>query len=166
MDVARHPRMFATDRHGPNEGRTRLDRWTIDPGVSKVSESCLDDHPQEFPRLDERRAGKAYRYGYTAEVGAGFVTGGIRKHDLVEGRVTAYQPPAHRHCFEPVFVAASDSAAEDEGWLMAYVHDDERNASDVIVLNAQDLEAGPLATITLPRRVPYGFHGNWVADPV
>ncbi len=164
LDVIRHPRMFASDRHGPNEGRTRLDRWIIDPGASRVSEQCLDEHPQEFPRLDERRAGKSYRYGYTAEVGHGLVTGGLRKHDLEEGRVSVFRPEPHRHCFEPVFVPASDSAAEDEGWIMAYVHDDERNTSDVIILDAQDMEAEPLATISLPRRVPYGFHGNWVAD--
>lgn len=24
--------------------------------------------------------------------------------------------------------------------------------------------AGPVATVTLPRRVPFGFHGNWIAD--
>ncbi len=164
MDVARHPRMFATDRHGPNEGRTRLDRWVIDRNSSKVSESCIDDHPQEFPRLDDRLAGKAYRYGYTAEIGSGFVTGGIRKHDLQEGRVSAFQPGAHRHCFEPVFVPASEDAGEDEGWVLAYVQDDENNASDVVILDAQDIEGEPLATISLPRRVPYGFHGNWVAD--
>ncbi len=164
MDVARHPRMFATDMHGPNEGRTRLDRWIIDPNGSKVSESCLDDHPQEFPRLDERLAGKPYRYAYTAEIDSGFVTGGIRKQDLQEGRVSSFHPGPQRHCFEPVFVPASDSAAEDEGWIMAYVQNDERNASDVVILDAGDIEGGPLATIALPRRVPYGFHGNWVAD--
>lgn len=164
MDVARHPRMFATDMHGPNEGRTRLDRWIIDRNSSKVSESCLDDYPQEFPRLDERLAGKSYRYAYTAEIGQGFVTGGIRKHDLQEGRVSSFQPGPQRHCFEPVFVPASDTAGEDEGWIMAYVQDDDRGASDVVILDAGDIESGPLATIALPRRVPYGFHGNWVAD--
>jgi len=31
------------------------------------------------------------------------------------------------------------------------------------VLNAQDVTAGPVASAKLPRRVPFGFHGNWVA---
>ena len=31
VDVVRHPAMFATDFLGPNEGPTRLERWTLDP---------------------------------------------------------------------------------------------------------------------------------------
>ena len=164
LDVVRHPKMFATDSHGPNEGRTRLERWTIDPAGSQVATHCLDDHPQEFPRLNENHAGKAYRYGYTAEVGRGLVTLGLRKHDLVEGRTEVYSQGPKRHFLEPVFVPRQGATAEDDGWIMAYVFDEDRNGSDVIILNAADFDGEPVATITLPRRVPYGFHGNWVAD--
>jgi carotenoid cleavage dioxygenase len=164
VDVVRHPRMFATDRHGPNEGRTRLDRWIIDPAQGWVSESCLDDHPQEFPRMDERVAGSAYRYGYSSAIGRDFQSMGLRKHDLQEGRVSTHEQGAHRHFLEPVFVPRDAGAAEDEGWIMAYVYDEEKNSSDVVILNAEDFEGEPQATIALPRRVPYGFHGNWVAD--
>ncbi len=164
MDVARHPRMFATDRHGPSEGPTRLDRWIIDPAKSRVQESCIDDQAQEFPRLDERRAGQAYRYAYTTQMNDGFVTEGLRKHDLHAGRVEQHQQGAHRHFMEAVFVPAHADAAEDEGWIMAFVYDEQKDSSDVVILNAQDFDGEPVATISLPRRVPYGFHGNWVAD--
>jgi carotenoid cleavage dioxygenase len=164
MDVVRHPRMFASDRHGPNEGRTRLDRWVIDPASARVSECCLDEHPQEFPRLDERRAGKPYRFGYTTEIGQGLVGQGLRKHDLREGRVTVHDPGPNRHFMEPVFVPRQDAAEEDDGWVMAYVHDAEQGAGEVVILNARDFDGEPVATISLPRRVPYGFHGNWVPD--
>ncbi|MBK5287825.1 MAG: carotenoid oxygenase family protein, partial [Acidimicrobiia bacterium] len=63
---------------------------------------------------------------------------------------------------EPVFVPRSDDAAEDEGWVMAYVHDPDRNAADVVILDAQDFAGPPVATVHLPVRVPFGFHGNWV----
>jgi 8'-apo-carotenoid 13,14-cleaving dioxygenase len=36
--------------------------------------------------------------------------------------------------------------------------------ADVVILHAQDLAAGPVATIHIPHRVPIGFHGNWVPD--
>jgi carotenoid cleavage dioxygenase-like enzyme len=34
--------------------------------------------------------------------------------------------------------------------------------SDLVVLDAVRLEAGPVAEVRLPQRVPFGFHGTWV----
>lgn len=164
LDVVRHPRMFHRDRHGPNEGRTRLDRWIIDPAKTEVSESSLDDHPQEFPRIDERCAGSPYRYGYTSEIDPTFQSTALRKHDLAEGRIHTHSEGPGRHFMEPVFIPRSTDAEEDEGWVLAYVFDEDKNSSDVVILNAQDFGGEPVATIELPRRVPYGFHGNWVSD--
>ncbi|MEL6983558.1 MAG: carotenoid oxygenase family protein, partial [Actinomycetota bacterium] len=31
-----------------------------------------------------------------------------------------------------------------------------------VILSAADVAGEPLATIHLPRRVPFGFHGSWV----
>jgi carotenoid cleavage dioxygenase len=59
-------------------------------------------------------------------------------------------------------VPSSPDAAEDEGVLMGYVFDAQRNASDLVLLDAQSLEV--VAEVHLPARVPYGFHGNWVEE--
>jgi carotenoid cleavage dioxygenase len=47
---------------------------------------------------------------------------------------------------------------------MSYRHDAERNTAEVVILHAQDFLGTPLAVIDLTVRVPFGFHGNWVAD--
>jgi carotenoid cleavage dioxygenase-like enzyme len=164
LDVVRHPKMFATDYLGPNEGSTTLQRWTIDPALTQVAEECLDDAGLEFPRLDERRAGKPYRYGYSVSLAAEFKMGGLRKHDLQSGRCEIQQQGEHRAFMEPVFVPQSGEADEDDGWVLAYLYDRETDRSDVVILDAQDFSATPVATIHLPQRVPFGFHGNWVAD--
>jgi len=164
LDVIRHPRMFATDKLGPNEGTTTLQRWTIDPARTKVHEQCLDDAGQEFPRLDERRAGQNYRFGYTTGVADGFQIGALRKHDLQLGSVEISQRANNRVFMEPVFVPAHADAGEDEGWLLAYTYEPDSDTSDVVVLDAQNIAGEPLATVHLPRRVPFGFHGNWVPD--
>ena len=65
VDVARHPSMFRTELLGPNEGPPTLDRWTIDPAAGKVLEERLDDHGQEFPRVDERLVGRRHRIGWS-----------------------------------------------------------------------------------------------------
>ncbi|MEZ5504330.1 MAG: carotenoid oxygenase family protein [Halioglobus sp.] len=162
LDVVRHPQMFASDFLGPNEGATTLDRWVIDPGKTRVHESRLDEQGQEFPRIAERLTGKPYRYGYSVALGPGFMSGGLIKHDLQERRKQTYDEGAARMFMEPVFVPRHGQPGEDDGWLMAYVYDAQTDGSDVVILEAADLQTGPVATIHLPRRVPFGFHGNWV----
>lgn len=162
LDVVRHPKMFATDMNGPNEGATTLERWTIDPQGGRVQETRLDDNGQEFPRFDERLAGKSYRYGYTTGLGDDLSTGAIKKHDLVRGTSELHSEGPARNFLEPVFIPRGEGAGEDEGWIMAYVYDKERDTSDVVIVEAQNFSAAPVATIRLPRRVPFGFHGNWI----
>ena len=163
-DVARHPRMFATDRNGPNEGVPTLARWTIDPGAGRVHEEQLDDRGQEFPRIDERLVGRRNRYGYTAAFGAGIEHGPALKHDLERGTTEVHEYGPGRVTLEPVFVPRHDDAAEDDGWIMSYVYDATTDSSDVVILHAQDFGGEPVAVISLPQRVPFGFHGNWVPD--
>ena len=33
--------------------------------------------------------------------------------------------------------------------------------SDLLVFDAPNLSGGPIATVQLTTRVPFGFHGNW-----
>ena len=59
-----------------------------------------------------------------------------------------------------MFVPTAGDAAEDDGVLIGYVYDGDRDASDLLFLDAGTLETA--AAVHLPARVPYGFHGNWV----
>ena len=65
-----------------------------------------------------------------------------------------------------MFVPREGAIAEDDGYLMTFVYDESTKTSDFIVLDARDLSQPALATVHLPVRVPYGFHGNWVPDSV
>jgi ribosomal protein S5 len=65
---------------------------------------------------------------------------------------------------EPVFVARPGGGEEDDGWILSVVHDGNTDRSELVVLDAADVTAAPLARVHLPRRVPFGFHGNWISD--
>jgi len=164
LDVVRHPRMFDHDKLGPNEGTPTLERWTVDPAAGKVLEERLDDRGEEFPRVDERVVGRPHRYGYAANVGIDFKHGSLLKHDLKEGTTTAHDFGEGRVSGEGVFIPRTPDAAEDDGWLMSIVYDATSDSSELVVLDAQDFTSAPVATVQLPQRVPFGFHGNWVAD--
>jgi carotenoid cleavage dioxygenase len=167
IDLVRHPRMFDTVVNGPDEGDPVLERWTLDLASGTVGTTTLDDRPQEFPRIDERLTGRRHRYGYGVAVDRGFQIGGALKHDLTAGTTVRHDYGPGRATLEPVFVpragAVADSPdAEDDGWVMSYVYDATTDRSDVVILAAQDFEGDPVATIHLPVRVPFGFHGSWV----
>jgi carotenoid cleavage dioxygenase len=164
VDVVRHPSQFHTHLQGPLEQPTTLDRWTIDRAAGKVLEERLDDHPVELPRADERRTGRRNRYGYSIELPLDGPTRHAYKYDLVTGGTEVHDFGPQRETGELVFVARSDDADEDDGWLLSWVYDAETDRSDVMILHAQDFTGDPVATIHLPRRVPYGFHGNWLPD--
>lgn len=69
-----------------------------------------------------------------------------------------------RSAGEAVFIGREGGADEDDGWLMTMVHDVPNEKAELVILDAQDFDRGPVARVLLPQRVPYGFHGNWVSD--
>jgi carotenoid cleavage dioxygenase-like enzyme len=159
-------------------GPLTLDRWTLDPVAGTVARERLDDRPQEFPRVDERVVSRPHRYGYSAVTGeVGRATVGIDgsfrddafaeallKHDLAAGSVEAHRFPRGAAVGEAVFAPSAPDAAEDDGYVMTFVHDPDRGATDLVVLPAQDFTGAPVARVHLPVRVPLGFHGSWIAD--
>jgi carotenoid cleavage dioxygenase len=164
LDVVRHSKMFATDRHGPNEGPPSLYRWTVDLAAGKVLEQQLDDRPQEFPRVDERVVARSHRFGYSVGTGGDTLLGeGIVKHDLAAGTSKTHSFGPGTNPGEFVFVPSSPDAAEDDGVLMGFVYDQASDRSNLALLDATTLDE--VATIHLPVRVPQGFHGNWVPTP-
>jgi carotenoid cleavage dioxygenase len=161
LDVVRHAKMFDTELHGPNEGPTTLERWTVDLTDGTVHQTRLDDHPQEFPRIDDRLVGRPHRYGYATQTSStgSDVGDSVLKHDLHRGQTTARRLGAHRRLGEFLFVLTAPRAGEDDGVLMGFVYDASTDRSDLTILDAASLET--IAAIHLPERVPYGFHGNW-----
>lgn len=139
-----------------------LHRWTIDTAAGVVRDTPLDDCAVEFPRVNESLLGGAHRFGYAVARGAGGDADGVRKYDLATGTAFTRDFGAGAFAGEPVFVPAPGETAEDAGWLMAFVYDAARDASDFVVLDATDLST--VASVALPQRVPAGFHGNWIDD--
>ncbi|WP_049576031.1 carotenoid oxygenase family protein [Nonomuraea sp. SBT364] len=178
VDVVSYPKRFVDARLDLG-GEPSLDRWRIDPATGTASRTRLDDRAQEFPRMDERRTGRPYRYGYTAaardlvdviypgdaeleDLPDEAFDNTLIKHDLARGTQQQRQFGRGAYVGEPVFVPAGD--AEDDGYVLSFVNNPDRGAADLVILPAQDFTGDPVAVVHLPARVPLGFHGSWVAD--
>jgi len=151
----------------PEKSSAKLTRWIFDLSANtdtyKVEQ--LDDMRTEFPRLDERYAGLSYRHGYFACVVGGGAEGnrynGIGHIDLTNGEVKTFSEGNGSAISEPVFVPRQANSPEGEGYLLATVYNSQTDKSHLIILDAENIDAGPLARAILDHRVPFGFHGNW-----
>lgn len=149
---------------GVGGGLPVMHRWTIDPR-GRTTEAPLDDTTSEYPRITEHRTGRPNRFVYTTtfELEATPDHSEILRYALDDGdSVTRHRFPRGHTCGEPLFVARSIDAEEDDGVVLSWVHDRATDSSYVAILDAADLTAGSLAEVHVPRRVPNGFHGTWV----
>lgn len=172
IDFCRYERLFDLDLLGPFSLDTppTLDRWTVNPSTRRVNEERIDDRAHEFPRHDPRVGLKPHRFGYTATVdySSPVLHGPICKTDVTTGSVVEHDFGPGRGGAEPVFVPKDGSTAEDDGWIICLVHDVNggpgNTGAELQIIDAADFSAPAVATVTLPQRVPTGFHGNWVSD--
>jgi carotenoid cleavage dioxygenase-like enzyme len=166
MDVIRYDRAFDTE---PGQALSSdlpvLARWIIDPVAGRIAERRIDDVAVEFPRIDDAVAGRPHRYGYCARLGDNAAEPeqlGLIQYDLGRDESTRFDPGQHRFPGEPVFVRAADGRAENEGWVLSVVYDATTDSSDLVILDATSFAGPPVATVHLPARVPFGFHGSWL----
>jgi beta,beta-carotene 9',10'-dioxygenase len=149
-------RLRAGRRPAPN----KLERFRISPGAGTVTSEALTDESIELPRINYGRCNeRPYRYAWGVGLGreASWLDR-IVKADVVERRTSAWEEEG---CYpgEPVFVAAPDAEAEDEGVLLSIVLDARRGGSFLLVLDARSLDE--LARAEVPHHIPFGFHGQF-----
>jgi carotenoid cleavage dioxygenase-like enzyme len=172
IDVARFNSMW---KQGSDEfdSIAMLHRWEVSLQSGTVRETRLDDTPAEFARVADSVVGHQHRYGYmmaTRPAAGGTASKEplagtqLLKYDLVTGARTVHECGAGRRPGEGVFVADPSSREEDAGWVMTYVYNQATDTSDLVIIDAQQFSAAPVATVHLPVRIPFGFHGSWVAE--
>jgi carotenoid cleavage dioxygenase len=166
MQYANAPLFPNADGSPGKPAGARLVRWTIDlaDSTNTIKQEKLDDMTGEFPRLDERFAGLAYRHGYYAASSTNsekILFDSIAHIDHKTGKRAVHTFAPGDAPGEPVFVPRSADAPEGDGWLVATVYRAATDTSDFVVFDAGEVAKGPIGTAELPRRVPFGFHGNW-----
>lgn len=140
----------------------QLWRFTIDLQSGRVDESCIDTQFVELPRINEAYTGAAYRYAYAACQPNDEEFRGIMKTDFWSGDGQLHPIPLGDQNSEPIFVARKGAETEDDGYVLVCVYRADSDTSDLLVLDARKLDNSPIARISIPRRIPAGFHGAWV----
>jgi len=150
-------------------------RWSFDLASSTETFEIAPIFGQigEMPMIDPRYLTRRTRHFYFGTIntdlgpmlewgpkGPPFTC--IGHFDESRGAVSFYYAGPESAPEEPLFVPRSDSAPEGDGWLLTMVGRRAENRTDLVILDARDIGAGPVATIRMPCRLHEGFHGTWV----
>jgi carotenoid cleavage dioxygenase-like enzyme len=143
----------------------RMYRMSLDPKTRQVTNEQFSDVFCEFSRVDERRMGKDYRYGFAAssnrDWGDAHGYNCTGRFDFQTGETKLWEFGSEANAGEPVHVPNPDSDREEDGWIMNFVYTPDEGAF-LSILSAGDFDNGPVAKVHIPGRVPNGFHGNWM----
>ncbi|XLU35137.1 hypothetical protein S245_071203 [Arachis hypogaea] len=165
---------------------SRCYEWRLNMKTGEVNEKYLTNGPNQFmdfPVLHESFIGVKNKYAYTQVVdpNASFAAdmpkyGGLAKlyfeeqlsseENVIRTEYHAFES-SNMFCTGLAFVPKEKGGIkmekeEDDGWIIAFVHNEDTNLSQVHIIDGKKLSGEAVAKITLPCRVPYGFHGAFM----
>lgn len=166
LDVSRMDSVF--DGNDISNSPSLLTRWELDTAGEALtwSSRTLSDVPLDLPEIDDRRTGRPHRVAWLLETedtdDGNLEFTGVTGYDVETGALDRWSPGPRRQPNEVTFVPDGPGSGEGEGWLLTFVWDRSTDGSALAILDATDVAAGPVATVELPQRVPFGFHGTWL----
>jgi carotenoid cleavage dioxygenase-like enzyme len=137
--------------------------WRMNMRTGECRKRQLDDRIGEFPIVNLDYASKKTRWSYHVAMAPGQLQkmSGLYKYNLQSGAAQSYMYEPGVYGSEPAFAPRVGAKGEDDGYVVVFVTDEANGKSEARILDAQNFEAGPVARVVLPARVPAGFHGTW-----
>ncbi|CAM8958615.1 unnamed protein product [Rhodiola kirilowii] len=174
----------------PHDGSlfARCYEWRLNTDTGDVRERNLTgtEFSMELPLINDKLTCSRNKYGYTqvfdsvASSTAGLPKyGGLAKLHLEERdtnsqgggsstedliKVEYHKFPENIFCTGAAFVPKQGGSGsdEDDGWIISFVHNEVTDVSQVYIVDAKSFSSAPVAKLSIPCRVPYGFHGSYM----
>ncbi|XP_021276899.1 carotenoid 9,10(9',10')-cleavage dioxygenase 1-like [Herrania umbratica] len=161
--------------------------WRLHMRTGDVKERNLtgpNEFPMEFPMINGAFAGVKNKYGYTqvCHCGSSSATGmgkygglaklyfeeqntgtsmsGKQEEGLI--KVEYHMFEENTYCTGAAFVPKGGGAEEDDGWIITFLHHEDTNISQAYIIDTRNFSSQAVAKLTLPCRVPDGFHGAFM----
>ncbi|KAK1289619.1 Carotenoid 9,10(9',10')-cleavage dioxygenase 1 [Acorus calamus] len=165
---------------------SRLHEWRLNMVTGEAKERRLtgDEFSMDFPMINENYIGSRNNYGYAQVADSNASSscalpkyGGVAKLCLEDqnNRISKngseeeminlkyHKIGEKQFCTGAAFVARNGGLEEDDGWIVTFVHSEETNVSQVHIIDTKKFDGEAIVKITLPQRVPYGFHGTFIS---
>ncbi|KAB2027689.1 hypothetical protein ES319_D05G048600v1 [Gossypium barbadense] len=151
-------------------------RLNVQTGDVKERNLTGPNHfPMDFPMINGAFTGLRNKYGYT-QVGhcdsspaPGMERfGGLAKVNFEEEnnevsiKVEYHIFEKNTYCSGAAFDPKEGGVEEDDGWIITFVHHEDTSISEAYIIDTKNFLNEPVTKITLPFRVPYGFHGAFM----
>jgi carotenoid cleavage dioxygenase-like enzyme len=154
---------------GPAEPHGSLCRATVDLASGTARLVSIDDLPADFPRIDDRLAGRRHQYlTVSAASGrAGGLAGGaydmLVRYDMETGQGDAWGSGAAigEVVFAPRPGLPGADGDELDGYYLTVARSPAGRRSWLQVWDAGDFPGPPQARVALPADVPAGQHASW-----
>lgn len=154
----------------PQTGSSHITRLSVD--LSKKRPKAYDieqlyPHVGALPRQDDRYNTVPYRYGFlncpNPHVEGGGAT--LTRFDHQTRTDTYFDFGTDVSLAEACFAPKNANAREGEGYLLAVKTNNAQNGrGDLVIMDAEHLADGPVATVMLPIRATGQIHGYWVPE--
>ncbi|KAL0053616.1 hypothetical protein WJX82_008309 [Trebouxia sp. C0006] len=125
-------------------------RYDINMTDGRHQQQCLCRRAFEFPSVHPAFAGRKTRYiygGAALHPTRNMPAQSVARYDLETGHMRLWSKGSHYFMGEPQFIPRFDAKLQ---------------RSELVLLDAADIEAGPIAVLPLASPVGYGIHGTWV----
>ncbi len=138
--------------------------WRMNMKTGEGREEQIDDVLSEFPVINNEFSGHKARYSYHVifEDCIEQRFSGLLKYDLSTGQSARHDFADGFYGSEPAFAPRVGATSEDDGYLISFTAN-MNGQSEAHILDARNITAPAIARVTLPQRVPAGFHGTWAA---
>ena len=145
-------------------------RWRFNLKTGEVREGDIDDLNTEFNKSNPIFHGVKSKYSYHQRIpllhegGHTLRFNGLVKYNNDTGQRKQWDYGEGVYGSEALYapkIGGNRDSAEDDGYVINLVTDSNTWKSDCLVFDATDIEAGPIARVHLPHRVPSGFHASW-----
>lgn len=149
---------------------TRLSANLNDRSINNYGIEQMYPHQGALPRQDDRYNTMPYRYGFLGcpdpfadnprQAGSCYA-----RFDHATRTSTLWNAGTMTGLAECCFAPKSGNAGEGVGYLLGVAtRRDEGGRGDLVILDAEHLEDGPVATVKLPIRAVGQVHGWWVPE--
>ncbi|MGK7940570.1 MAG: carotenoid oxygenase family protein [Crocosphaera sp.] len=150
--------------------QSNLQRIKINPKNHQIASEKLDDRYVDFPTINNQKIGQPYRFGYAPYIDKNVLSNrkipnyfpSLIQYDVVKNNSKVHQFKPGCYGGEATFIPKPNGQSELDGYVVTFVYNENTNSSDFVIIDPENFESEPIATVHLPVRVPSGFHGNWI----